>query len=64
MEKRILTIDELAQYLGFAKGTIYNWVYLKKIPYVKLGGRVKFDIRDIDQMIERLKIEPNRDTAI
>ena len=64
MEKRILNVKELAEYLGFAPGTVYNWVCLKKVPYIKIGGRVKFDIQDINKIVERLKIEPHKDTAI
>lgn len=64
MEKRLLNVEELALHLGFAKGTIYNWVHLKRVPYIKIGGRVKFDLNDIDQIVERLKIAPHKDTAI
>ena len=49
MEKRYLGINELAEYLGLSKGTIYSWVCYKKIPYLKFGRLVKFDLRAIDE---------------
>lgn len=56
MEKRLLTIDELTEYIAVPKGTIYNWISLRKLPYVKIGRRVKFDKQDIDKIIDKRKI--------
>lgn len=39
----LITIDELAARLAVAKGTLYNWVYLKRIPYIKAGRCLRFD---------------------
>ena len=39
----LINIDELATRLAVAKGTLYNWVYLKRIPYIKAGHRLRFD---------------------
>ena len=48
MERRYLNINELSDYIGIPKGTLYAWVCYKKIPYVKIGRLVKFDLRAID----------------
>ena len=52
MEKRFLSIKQLAEYLGIAEGTVYVWVCHRKIPYVKVGRLVKFDMRKIEEWIE------------
>jgi excisionase family DNA binding protein len=39
----LIDIDELAARLSIAKGTLYNWVYLKRIPYIKAGRCLRFD---------------------
>ena len=39
----LIDIDELAARLSIAKGTLYNWVYLKRIPYIKAGRCLHFD---------------------
>jgi len=56
MEKRLFNIDELSTYLAVPRGTIYNWISQKKLPYVKIGRRVKFDKQDIDKMINEKKV--------
>jgi excisionase family DNA binding protein len=56
MEKRLFNIDELSTYLAVPRGTIYNWISQKKLPYVKIGRRVKFDKEDIDKMINEKKV--------
>src|SRR5262249_2950018 len=35
-----LTVAEAAKLLRMTSGTIYNWLYRRKIPSVKVGGRV------------------------
>ena len=48
MDRRFIDIKELEQYLGVSRNTIYSWIWLKKIPYVKMGKLVRFDLREID----------------
>jgi excisionase family DNA binding protein len=45
----------VSQQLGFSVKTIYGWVYLRQIPYVKMGRLVKFDPSDIKKWIETKK---------
>lgn len=63
MEKRLFNIEELAEYIAVPKGTIYNWISQRKLPFVKIGRRVKFDIKDIDEWIESKKIINNMGKA-
>ena len=39
----LITIDELSRRLSIAKGTLYNWVYFRRIPFVKAGRALRFD---------------------
>ncbi len=43
----LIDIDELAARLSIAKGTLYNWVYLKRIPYIKAGRCLRFDPEEV-----------------
>ena len=45
MERRYYNINELSNYIGIPKGTIYSWVCYRKIPFLKIGRLVKFDIK-------------------
>ena len=53
--RRLLSIGQLSQQLGVSVKTLYGWVYLRQIPYVKMGRLVKFDARDIEKWIETKK---------
>ena len=57
MEKRLLNIEELSQYLGIGAQTIRNRLSLGTfpIPAKKICGRVKFDVRDVEKYLENLK---------
>jgi excisionase family DNA binding protein len=47
----LIDINELSQRLNIAKGTLYNWVYLRRIPFVKLGRALRFDPNEIDRIV-------------
>ena len=57
MEKRFLDIVELAEYLKIKRGTVYVWICYKKIPYVKMGRLIRFDLRKIEKWLEEKSIE-------
>jgi excisionase family DNA binding protein len=50
-DTRLIDINELSSRLNIAKGTLYNWVYLRRIPFVKLGRALRFDPNEIDRII-------------
>ena len=51
---RWLTVQQAAEYTGFAKGTLYNFVSERRIPVVKKGGRtLRFDRLKLDEWMER-----------
>jgi len=47
----LLSIQEVADMLQLKVSTIYDWVHRKKIKYVKMGGRVRFRLEDINALI-------------
>jgi excisionase family DNA binding protein len=51
MEK-LLRPEELSEMLGIQLSTIYNWTHYKKIPFVKVGGCVRFKPSDIEKWLE------------
>ena len=57
MLKRLIDIKELSEYIGITEGIACVWVCHKKIPYVKVGRLVKFDLRDIDTWVDKRKIK-------
>jgi len=52
MERRYLGIRDCSEYLGVTRGTLYAWVCYRKIPYIKVGRLVKFDIKAIEEWLK------------
>ena len=48
---RLISVDELAEYLGLQKQTIYNWLGQKKITGIKIGKVWRFDRNYIDSWL-------------
>ena len=48
----ILTVDQLAGYLGIGKQRVYEAVSRKAIPYFKVGKSLRFKRSAIDKWIE------------
>lgn len=58
---KYMTVDEIAQYLGFEKQTIYNKIHNNQIPFHKIGPKaVRFKKAEIDDWIEKQRKEEMR----
>jgi excisionase family DNA binding protein len=54
MEKRLLTVNDLSDYLSMSKGSIYTKVCLGKIPgVIKIGRSLRFEKVKIDAWINQ-----------
>ena len=53
--QRLLTVRQAAEYLGLKATTLYDWVARRKIPFVKLNGALRFDLQDMERLIESEK---------
>jgi excisionase family DNA binding protein len=51
--RRLITAKEASQYLSLSMDTVYRMASLKKLPHLKIGDRVLFDVKALDQWIER-----------
>ncbi len=56
IERRYLGIKDCAQYIGVTRGTLYAWVCYRKIPYLKVGRLVKFDIKAIEEWLKKRSV--------
>jgi len=59
MQKRFIGIKEFAEYLGITVNTAYSWVYRRRVPYVKVGKLVKFDIYKINEWVDKNSVAPH-----
>lgn len=51
MEKRYLTVDELAQALSVSPRTIIKWRQNGRIPAYKIGKALRFDLDEVTRAI-------------
>ncbi|APV43675.1 DNA binding domain-containing protein, excisionase family [Dehalogenimonas formicexedens] len=51
MENRWLSVDEVANYLGVKRDTLYKWIERKGLPAHKLGRLWKFRRNEIDEWV-------------
>ena len=49
----LVTVDQLADALGYAPKTIRNWVAKRKIPFVRIGRRTMFRLESISTWLTR-----------
>ena len=57
---RLLDIKELSEYLHIPVKSIYDLKYRRKIPYLKIGQRLRFRKSKIDSWLEAKSVEPTR----
>lgn len=51
MENRWLSVEEIAEYLGVAKDTVYTWITEKGMPGHKVGRFWKFKVVEVDEWV-------------
>ena len=52
-EDRLLLPDEAARYLGLTVATIYSKCSRRELPFVKVGGGLRFKKAALDRLIQR-----------
>lgn len=52
---QILTAKETAEFLRIEMSTLYTWVHNKKLPAIKLYGKLCFEYNDLKLLIEKSK---------
>jgi excisionase family DNA binding protein len=55
--KRLLNVEETAAYLGLKVDTIYKKARLRKLPCVKVGRALRFDVTALERFVEQHTIE-------
>ena len=46
-DKKLLTVEELAEFLNVKRSWIYDKVYQGQLPHYKLGALLRFDAEEI-----------------
>ena len=51
IEDRWLSVDEIANYLGVKRDTVYKWITRRKMPAHKAGRLWKFRKEEVDAWV-------------
>lgn len=62
--ERLVRIEELSRILSIPVGSIYNLVSRKRIPFVKIGHRIRFDLGDISRWVKEQSREGQYDYCL
>jgi len=54
--EKLLNINQTAEILNLKVNTLYSWVHNKKIPHIKLHGKLCFDLEDLKEFINKNKV--------
>lgn len=48
----LLTVKEVAIWLNLREGSVYDWIYERKLSVIKIGQRVRIRRQTIEKMLE------------
>lgn len=51
-DNQLISVKRLSEYLAVPVGTIRDWVFKRKIPFVKAGRHVRFNPSDVHKWLE------------
>ncbi|MFC1682888.1 helix-turn-helix transcriptional regulator [Candidatus Zixiibacteriota bacterium] len=62
IQKRLVTIKELSEYIGYSPTTIRRFIAKRQIPFIYgPGGSYRFDVRRINRWIEEYSVKAEMD---
>ena len=64
IKKRYISVKEVSVYTSLPVKTLYEWASTGRIPSIKYGRRVLFDLQDIDRIMDSLKRSPDKTDEI
>mgnify|MGYP000230368476 FL=1 len=50
---KLLKVEDIAELFQTSTSTIYRWVHKREIPFVKLGGKLRFSPDEIQEYIKQ-----------
>ena len=51
-EGGLITVHDAAKFLAVSTSTLYGWVYLRRIPFVKVGRALRFELAELQKFIQ------------
>lgn len=51
-ETGLITVQDAAKFLAVSTSTLYGWVYQRRIPFVKVGRALRFELVELQKFIQ------------
>ena len=51
-ESGLITVQDAAKFLAVSTSTLYSWVYQRRIPFVKVGRALRFELAELQNFIQ------------
>lgn len=55
--EKLMSVEEVADALRIAPQTLRNWVALRQVPFIRLGGKTRFRWRSVEAWLERKEFQ-------
>ena len=56
--RRWLNSAEASLYLGLSAKALYERCRLRRVPFTRLNGSLRFDLRELDRILEKNRVRP------
>lgn len=53
----LVNVERAAQFIGIEVSTLYAWCEQKRVPHIKLGYALRFDLGDLRRWIDEHRVE-------
>jgi excisionase family DNA binding protein len=63
-DESLLRVDAAARFLNISEVTLRRHVALRKVPFVKFGGAVRFKLADLRAFINQATIHPPKQRRV
>lgn len=50
---KLLSVEEFAAALGLSPRTIRQWVWMRRIPFIRVGRAIRFRPETVNEIIDR-----------
>ena len=51
-ERGLVNVQDAAKFLAVSTPTLYGWVYQRRIPFVKVGRALRFELAELQKFIQ------------
>jgi excisionase family DNA binding protein len=55
--EKLLSVKEVAKFLGIAEKTVRKYIWERTIPYYKINGHIRFSKEDLDTWISERQVQ-------